>query len=173
MPASTLMVRRLDGPLAPPPGWSCPRVAAGVRLADLTADVETLSRLEVDCRPPGHIDRDQVIAVVADGSFRRLLAGDLLGPVLAAPSGQLEVGDGELVGACIVVRWQGWPPWPGGPWIADIHITPARQGQGLGTALLQRAIAASAALGEVRIGLNVTNGNRARVLYERFGFVPL
>lgn len=167
------MVRGLDGRHVPPPEWSSPRVTAGVRLADLTADVETLSRLEVECRPPGHVDRDQVLAVVADGSFRRLLAGELIGPVLAAPSSQLEDEDGGLVGACIVVLWRGSPPWPGGPWIADIHVTPARQAQGLGSALLRRAIAASAATGAVRIGLNVTNGNRARVLYERFGFTPL
>ena len=167
------MVRRLDGRHAPPPEWSSPRPGAGMFLVDLTADVDSLSRLEVECRPPGHVDRAQVLEVVADGSFRRLVAGDLMGPVLPAASAQVEDTDGSLVGACIVVLWQGAPPWPGGPWIADIHVMPDRQGRGLGTALLQRAIVASWAMGSVRIGLNVTNGNRAKALYERFGFEPL
>ncbi|HEY4027498.1 MAG TPA: GNAT family N-acetyltransferase [Candidatus Dormibacteraeota bacterium] len=135
--------------------------------------METLERLEVECRPPGHVDREQVLQVVANGSFRRLVAGELIGPVLTAASSQVEEeAGGGPAGACIVVLWQGAPLWPAGPWIADIFVTSTRQGQGLGAALLKRAIAASAAAGATRIGLNVTNGNRARALYERFGFEP-
>lgn len=56
--------------------------------------------------------------------------------------------------------------------IMTIAVCPSHQGQGLGSALLQRMIEASDAAGVRRVLLEVEVDNDAAIgLYERFGFV--
>jgi len=172
MPESTLMARSLEGLYPTPPVGAMPEVPAGVRIMSLGADPDVLTELELECHPAGHVDRDRALSVIAAGSFRRLLTGELIGPVLETASGQAEDDDsGRVLGMGIVVWWERADMWQG-PWVADVCVKPAHQGRGIGTALLKRALVACAAMGAGRIGLAVTDGNPARALYERLGFVP-
>jgi GNAT superfamily N-acetyltransferase len=172
MPESTLMARSLKGLYPTPPDWAMQEATAGVRIGSLRADPGVLTELELECRPAGHVDRDRALSLIAAGSFRRLLTGELIGPVLETASGQAEDDDsGKVLGMGIVVWWERADLWHG-PWVADICVRPAHQGRGIGTALLKRALVACAAMGASRIGLAVTEGNPARTLYERLGFIP-
>lgn len=57
-----------------------------------------------------------------------------------------------------------------GEWhVHQIQILPARQGQGIGEAVL-RELLADAARANVPVSLSVLHGNPARRLYERLGF---
>jgi GNAT superfamily N-acetyltransferase len=58
-----------------------------------------------------------------------------------------------------------------GPLLADVFRDPDPAYAGLGTALLQRVLAAGAQAGATEIGLAVSDGNRALGVYERLGFV--
>lgn len=53
---------------------------------------------------------------------------------------------------------------------ASMGVALMWRGQGVGTALLDGLIARARALGLHAISLSVEDGNRARALYERFGF---
>ncbi|SNT53080.1 Predicted N-acetyltransferase YhbS [Asanoa hainanensis] len=68
------------------------------------------------------------------------------------------VVDGAFAGS-IALR-----PADDGRWLEHFYIGPARQGQGLGEAVLRSV------LDEDPIRLNVLQGSRARRLYERHGF---
>jgi ribosomal protein S18 acetylase RimI-like enzyme len=71
---------------------------------------------------------------------------------------------GEDVG-CLWLRSE-----PGVLYVADVQITPARQGRGIGTSVLQGVIALASERG-VAVELAVLQVNpRARRLYERLGF---
>ena len=74
--------------------------------------------------------------------------------------------DGELIanGQLLI--------YPHGAELANIAITPAWQGQGVGTAIIDalEAIARENGLVELEIGVDVKNG-RALALYERLGYV--
>jgi GNAT superfamily N-acetyltransferase len=59
----------------------------------------------------------------------------------------------------------------GSPWVTDLCVDPAAQGQGLGRALLAHAVTHLAADGHTTLGLAVTRGSPARRLYEDAGFV--
>ncbi|WP_175746943.1 GNAT family N-acetyltransferase [Burkholderia pyrrocinia] len=59
-----------------------------------------------------------------------------------------------------------------GEWhVHQIQLLPARQGQGIGEAVL-RELLADAARENVPVSLSVLHGNPARRLYERLGFRP-
>ena len=59
-----------------------------------------------------------------------------------------------------------------GEWhVHQIQILPARQGQGIGEAVL-RELLTDAARENVCVSLSVLHGNPARRLYERLGFRP-
>ncbi len=62
--------------------------------------------------------------------------------------------------------------YPHGAEYANLAVVPARQGQGIGTAMIAALdeIARENGLAEVEIGVDVENG-RALALYERLGFV--
>ncbi len=162
---SKVMTLHLDGAaprrLAPPVGYAT---------FPLEADIDGLEGAEAAARPPDHVDYREVHATIADGSFRRLLAGELLGPVITSASAGLRLVSGKVVGGIVVVRWTAPAFWAGDPWIADIFIARDLQGRGLGSLLLDHAIAACAADGEATIGLSVTVGNPAEHLYRRRGF---
>jgi len=57
------------------------------------------------------------------------------------------------------------------PWcVVDIGLMPATRGAGIGTALL-RCVQDAASRAKASVSLQVEIGNRARLLYERLGFV--
>ncbi|MCX5213934.1 GNAT family N-acetyltransferase [Kitasatospora sp. NBC_00240] len=72
--------------------------------------------------------------------------------------------DRELVG-CLTVR-----PVDGRQWLEHFYLAPHRQGSGLGSAVLRRALEVTDAQGAT-VALNVLQGSAARRLYERHGFV--
>jgi len=73
--------------------------------------------------------------------------------------------NGEPVGAIACKRW------PTIIHLLSIHVVPERQGQGIGTAMLQRLLTWADVL-QLPIGLEVLKVNPdARRLYERLGFV--
>lgn len=73
--------------------------------------------------------------------------------------------DGGAVGLVLTTRVA-----PDTAHIAQIAVDPALRGRGLGTLLVQRAIAASFAAGARRITLLVSEGNPACQWYHRVGF---
>lgn len=89
--------------------------------------------------------------------------------------GVVAVSGGEPVGAA----WcRTFPPGdPGYGFVAEdvpevsMGVVPARRGQGTGTALLDGLVTRARARGTRALSLSVEDGNRARVLYERAGFV--
>lgn len=54
-----------------------------------------------------------------------------------------------------------------------IAVHPEYRGRGIGTALLQRFIAAAEARGKTRLFLEMRDGNPAQALYRRAGFDPI
>jgi len=73
--------------------------------------------------------------------------------------------NGEPVGAIACKRW------PTIIHLLSIHVVPERQGQGIGTAMMQRLLSWADVL-QLPIGLEVLKVNSdARRLYERLGFV--
>lgn len=74
--------------------------------------------------------------------------------------------EGDLAG-CVTVR-----PVDGGRWLEHFYLDPARQGRGLGSAVLRSVLAGTDARG-LTVGLHVLRGSAAIRLYERHGFVVL
>jgi hypothetical protein len=87
MPESALMARSLGGPDLSPAALLPPLPAAVQPVLSWPATMSI--QLERECHPPGHLDRDRALGLIADGSFRRLLDG--------------------VIGAGIVVWWE--RPW--------------------------------------------------------------
>ncbi|WP_457029355.1 N-acetyltransferase family protein [Kitasatospora sp. P5_F3] len=71
--------------------------------------------------------------------------------------------DGAFAG-CVTVR-----PAEDGRLLEHFYLDPARQGRGLGSAVL-RSLLAEADSARVAVRLNVLQGSPARRLYERYGF---
>ncbi|MEV0123784.1 GNAT family N-acetyltransferase [Streptomyces sp. NPDC050703] len=69
----------------------------------------------------------------------------------------------ELAG-CVTVR-----PTEGRQWLEHFYLTPHRQGQGLGSAVLRTVLERTDAQGST-VALNVLQGSAAQRLYERHGF---
>lgn len=119
--------------------------------------------------PPGHPDRhDHDDAAGALAEVAALLDGTMLGPLMACS--RVAVHDGRVVGACLVNARPGAAP-TGGAWITEVARDPAPRWAGLGAHLLRGTLARCAADGVPALGLAVTEGNPARRLYERTGFV--
>jgi ribosomal protein S18 acetylase RimI-like enzyme len=74
------------------------------------------------------------------------------------------IADGEEVG--LLSRWEE----PDAIRIGNLLIEPARQGAGIGTAVLRDILAKASSRG-VAVRLRVLDGNPAQKLYERLGFV--
>ncbi|MBA8924646.1 GNAT superfamily N-acetyltransferase [Kutzneria viridogrisea] len=144
----------------PPADWATVRPPDPLRVVPFAHTAEQLAPAWHAAYPPGHVDHH------ADGSLepmRRLLAGQVLGPVLPCSAVMVE---GESVVACVIVT-EGTSD----PWITDVFRDPAPTYAGLGGLLLRRVVAEAHATGLAAIGLAVTEGNPARALYERLGFV--
>jgi GNAT superfamily N-acetyltransferase len=81
---------------------------------------------------------------------------------------------GEVVGVAAVSL--AWTLEHGGlsAWLDELYVLPERRGQGLGTALLRRAVEEARALGCAAVDLEVDRDHlRAEGLYRREGFRPL
>lgn len=87
--------------------------------------------------------------------------------ILRPAPGFVWVEDGQIVGNVSLRRAYGW----GGILIGNIAVHPDCQGRGIGTALMERAVAEVSVLRGRWAGLEVRSDNdTARRLYERFGF---
>ncbi|WP_367669713.1 GNAT family N-acetyltransferase [Streptomyces sp. DT2A-34] len=75
----------------------------------------------------------------------------------------------RVVAAVTVNRHDGTPSHRG-PWFTDLFRDPLPRYTGLGAVLMRWAVAHAAEAGETDVGLSVTNGNPARLLFERMGF---
>lgn len=135
--------------------------AADPRVVALTASPQELRPAHDAAYGPGHPDHEFAIR----GGLGALMEGGIVGPVL--PCSRMAVVDGRIAGAAIVCASDGRPPL-GGPWLAELFREPGRAG--VGAALLRGALAAAALDGLPAMGLAVTEGNRARGLYEELGF---
>lgn len=118
---------------------------------------------------PGHPDHRAGMPRERERELLALLMdGEEIGPLLAASQVALRE-DGTAAGALLLFAFDEVPPPLGGPWVGELFVHPDAPG-GTGSALLASGIAAAARAGLETLGLAVTEGNRARRLYERFGF---
>ncbi len=124
--------------------------------------------------PPDHPDHEHGDATPegAAATIRGYLSGEIVGPVIAEASAEARL-DGVLVGVIVVSEMPTDDEFEGGPWITDLFVDPAAEGQGAGKALLGHAIEQLTAAGRPTLGLAVTLGNPAARLYEALGFVVL
>ncbi|PRY48726.1 L-amino acid N-acyltransferase YncA [Geodermatophilus tzadiensis] len=147
--------------------------AEGVRLRDATAgDAPALTDAlfcAVTWQGTARLTRDDI---AADPRLAHYVAGwprpgDL--GVVAVVAG------GEPVGAAWCRTFPAGDPGYG--FVAEdvpevsMGVAPARRGQGIGTAMLDGLVARARETGARALSLSVEDGNRARVLYERAGFV--
>lgn len=153
----------------PPPEWLHPSLPAGAEMTTYAAHADVAAARAV-AYGPAHPDHDprRESGEYGLGELRRILGGEVTGPVLDAAS-RLVRHDGGVVGAILVTLMPRNALW-GGPWITDVFVVPAHQGSGLGTALMRYAAAAAARDGHPGIALTVSLANPARRLYERLGF---
>lgn len=148
------------------PGWREPWLPVGFLLvAPREVGNRRLFRLHQRAYPPGHPDfpagDPSAFASVVDGScFGRLLDGSA---VALAP-------DGRPVAAVLVAEHSG-DHGADGPGVVDIFRDPRLAPPGLGALLLRRAVARAEDAGLPLLRLAVTEGNPARRVYERTGFV--
>ncbi|GAA2787954.1 GNAT family N-acetyltransferase [Crossiella cryophila] len=148
------------------PGWAAGPLPEGLRFSEFSATLDEIYRAYELAFPPGHVDH--VLDPESERrNFARLLAGEVLGPVLPCSS---LVWDGETVVGVIVVNDREGEPPLGGPWISQVYRDPAPRYRGLGTLLLRRALALGARAGLPAIGLAVTEGNPARWVYAKADF---
>ncbi|WP_051754773.1 GNAT family N-acetyltransferase [Kitasatospora purpeofusca] len=155
---------------APPPGgwaaWADTPLRDGFRAVPCDRGPEALVPASRAAFGPGHPDhrpdegRDDRSSVLR---IAELLSGQVIGPLLPASTLVVDGTDRVVAGAVLT-------DWDGLPWIAHVFRHPSHGYPGLGRDLLRRVLAEVAAGGTTRIGLAVTEGNRARQLYEELGF---
>ena len=85
-------------------------------------------------------------------------------------SSGLVVRDGQVV-AGIIISLRPQPVPYGGPWVHDVWRVPGISDPGTGAALLAQAMRMLAEDGFTTLGLAVSEGNPARRVYDRLGFV--
>ena len=139
-------------------------------MAPVESTAAELAAAAATATPTEHVDHHLWQNMDRPSYWKELLGGQVTGPVLPEPSRILLKPRRGLIGAVVVTLWQGLDWWSGGPWIAEMFVVPAFQGQGLGSALLTRAVEACAKAGYERMGLTVSDRNPAKRLYERRGF---
>lgn len=83
--------------------------------------------------------------------------------------------NGEIVGAILVTDKSIWDKHLPGPFIIDLFVSPTVRHQGVGTLLVQTAIAACREQGENTLSLRVGSGTSpaAFAIYDSLGFVDL
>jgi GNAT superfamily N-acetyltransferase len=156
--------------LSPGSRWIDPTLPDGLELVGIAQAGSGLGSAMFRAYPPGHPDARHS-QQESEREADEVMSG-AAGPVLEPPSAAILDATREAVVGAVIVTRQGalrWG-WDGGPWVAEVFVTPAHQGRGLGRSLLRRAVAWSHSTGEQRIGLTVTEGNPAERLYESLGF---
>jgi len=141
--------------------WQTPEFPSGLHLVSVQQGlVERIALASLIAYPPEHPDHapgETVKVADAEQRYSDLVNGRRTGELIPEASGVLlDEANNEVVGVAVITDLEASSVWPGGPWVADVFIVPAWHGSGLGRRLLQRAIAASKALGHRRIGLTVT-----------------
>ncbi len=147
--------------------WAFPDVPGGCRLTAVDRSAEELVPPLLAAYPPGHPDHSGWTPEEARHEVARMLAGEVLGPLL--PCSGLAVEGDMVVGVCLVTLREGSPP-HGGPWVLEVYRNPAPRYAGVGTALLRRALWLSNRAEPPVLSLVVSDSNPARRVYERLGF---
>jgi GNAT superfamily N-acetyltransferase len=149
------------------PAWLDLKPPAGYAVEPMT-DPGLLQPVCDRAYPAGHVDFESHRSF-PDG-LRQIATGTVVGPLLTGACLQVRTGT-ALVGAIVVTDR---PPFGARQrrvaWVTELFVDPAHAGRGLGTLLLRRALAATAAAGLDRAGLVVTDRNPARRRYEQVGF---
>jgi ribosomal protein S18 acetylase RimI-like enzyme len=151
--------------MRPDPRWHDPALPPGLTLAE-PGEVggRRLFRVHQRAYPPGHPDHP-----AGDPDwFASMVQGRLFGDLLDGSAVALAPG-GRPVAAVLVAQRSSFLAGDG-PGVVDIFRDPGYAPQGLGGALLRRALARTAQAGLPTLRLEVTEGNPARRLYERTGF---
>ena len=159
----------------PPPDWSAGAgIPAGAVLERLDERLgreraTEIVRVQLTAFQPPHPDHALAEQLATEASLGKLVAGDLLGPLLRGATLGRAGTAGAVIGALLLTDRGGVPPL-GGPWVTDVFRDPDPRWAGLGAALLRRGLALSARDGLPAVGLVVSSGNPARRVYERLGF---
>ncbi len=164
------MYRDLRADPPPPPGWAHAGLA-GVRFEPgLDCPSDALWALHEEAFGPEHPDRrnDQRPLSQRRALLEDLLAGKFFGPPTVGSACAL-TPDGSLVG--VIAMFERVDAGRRLTWIGTVFRASDPQWRGLGATLVQRALVAVAGAGHDQMGLAVTEGNPARSLYERLGFV--
>lgn len=152
-----------------------PFAAAGGTVGPMQLDPARYGGAVLRAFPPQHPDYDPSIpdldaAVLAVASY---VAGDVIGPFVAAASSEVVGEDGRVLGGLVVNRMPDHDGSPGGPWVTDVFVEPDAQGRGIGRALFARAVAELRDAGERSLRLAVQVDNPAQHLYRSLGFRTL
>ncbi len=165
-PRRHAFVMTLDLRTSPPPHtWRASRLPAGLHYTGLDGDPELLYDAYAGAYRPGHPDRGSTDQrETFEQTLLPLLRGEILGPVL--PSSAMIVDDDtkRAAAACILTDRDGTA------WVAELFRDPAPLYGGTGGALLRHCLWRTAEHGIDKVGLAVTVGNAAQLLYEEAGF---
>lgn len=147
------------------------RAADQVRIVPIRASSNELAELNVRAYRPDHVDFETNDAAEAQRDIDAMLEGTLIGPFMESASAMV-TDAGRPVAVLIVNRMPGHAT-ATGPWVTELFRDPDPSYRGFGTALLDRAIRTLRSEGETSLSLAVTDGNPAREVYLRSGFVPV
>ncbi|MEL5955370.1 GNAT family N-acetyltransferase [Streptomyces sp. CLV115] len=148
----------------PPADWSSHALGNGLRAVPCDRDANAVFPAWRAAFPADHPDHHRGSDEEAlDKLLVPMLAGTVLGPVLACSALVVDETDRVVAGAIITDR-------DGQPWVADVFRRPDAQYMGLGASLLRRVLGAAAADGLADVSLVVSDANPARRIYEKLGF---
>ncbi|MFH8473583.1 GNAT family N-acetyltransferase [Streptomyces sp. NPDC018000] len=147
-----------------PSEWSTISLPDGLHIAPCNRPAHELFPAWRAAFSPEHPDHFQGSDGEAlDTQLAPLLTGEVLGPVM--PCSTLAVDETDRVVAGVIITDR-----DGLPWIATVFRRPDPHCAGLGSVLLRRMLADAASRGLTEMALVVSDGNRARHLYEKLGF---
>ena len=137
----------------------------------------------MDIRPATPSDRDTAVALLLAqmrehdiptpaarlaAAFDHVVADAARGAILLAREDERAVGVAALTYAFPIEVGQRTA------WLEELYVEPACRDRGVGTALLEAALAVAAAAGAVAVDLEIIAGHeRVSRLYTRFGFKQL
>jgi predicted N-acetyltransferase YhbS len=151
-----------------PVRWPDVSLPDGVSVRTLTAaDIDELTELELRAFPPGHVDHhSNDLEEVRTSNFERITdpARPLMPHALLALHGAVAVG-------VVTTQYVGRIPGVTGPWLTNIARDPDARWVGLGAAMVSSVLSSLRRDGYERAYLAVTDGNPARKVYGRAGFV--
>lgn len=147
-------------------------VPRGFAIAPATPDrVGSYARVVCAAYRAGHPDHqpEDDDPVAAAEVIASCMAGTDSGPWIASASLHATGPDGGLAALVMVTESSS-----GGdalrPWISELAVDPWWAGRGVGPALVMASAERLVERGDTVVGLAVTVGNPARLLYERLGF---